>query len=146
MTYRPGVREKLEDFAEGNSRRILNLGFTICPLQFTMYWLQKSNSLGGRNQGIATDALHAGERPDPTTGAIITPIYQTSTYVQEEIGKHEGYEYARTQNPARAAGEANIAALEKGTRGIAYASGMAAINAVMTLLKAGDHVIASSNL
>jgi cystathionine gamma-lyase/cystathionine beta-lyase/cystathionine gamma-lyase/homocysteine desulfhydrase len=96
--------------------------------------------------GFATDAIHAGQRPDPTTGAIITPIYQTSTYVQEEIGKHKGYEYARTQNPTRAAVEANIAALEKGTRGIAYASGMAAINAVMTLLKAGDHVIASSNL
>lgn len=96
--------------------------------------------------GFATDAIHVGQRPDPTTGAIITPIYQTSTYVQEEIGKHKGYEYARTQNPTREALEANIAALERGRRGIAFASGLAATNATLTLLKAGDHVVASNNL
>ncbi|MBI1748702.1 MAG: PLP-dependent transferase [Acidobacteria bacterium] len=96
--------------------------------------------------GFATDAIHAGQQPDPTTGAIITPIYQTSTYVQAEIGKHKGYEYARTQNPTRAALEANIAALERGVCGIAFASGLAAINATLTLLKSGNHVVASSNL
>ncbi len=96
--------------------------------------------------GFATDAIHAGQKPDPETGAIIVPLYQTSTYVQEEIGKHKGYEYARTQNPTRGALEANIAALEKGTHGIAFASGMAAINAMMTLFAQGDHVVASDTV
>ena len=71
--------------------------------------------------------LHAGQEPDPTTGAIITPIYQTSTYVQDELGKHKGFEYARTQNPTRAALERNVAAIEGGTAGFAFASGMAAM-------------------
>ncbi len=96
--------------------------------------------------GFATDAIHAGQKPDPETGAIIVPLYQTSTYVQEEIGKHKGFEYARTQNPTRAALEANLAALEKGKHGIAFASGMAAINALMTLFKQGDHVVASNTV
>ena len=89
--------------------------------------------------------IHAGQEPDPTTGAIVTPIYQTSTYVQDGLGKHKGYEYARTKNPTRSAMEANIAAIERGTAGFGFASGMAAIGAIMTLLKAGDHVIVTEN-
>jgi cystathionine gamma-lyase/cystathionine beta-lyase/cystathionine gamma-lyase/homocysteine desulfhydrase len=89
--------------------------------------------------------LHAGQEPDPSTGAIVTPIYQTSTYVQEEFGKHKGYEYARTQNPTRQALEQNIAAIEGGTAAFAFASGMAAIGAIGTMLKAGDHTIVSDN-
>jgi len=93
--------------------------------------------------GFATNAIHVGQEPDPATGAIIVPIYQTSTYVQEALGKHKGYEYARTQNPTRSALEKNLAALEGGVGGIAFGSGMAAINAVFSLLKAGDHIIVS---
>jgi cystathionine gamma-lyase/cystathionine beta-lyase/cystathionine gamma-lyase/homocysteine desulfhydrase len=93
--------------------------------------------------GFSTDAIHKGQEPDPATGAVVVPIYQTSTYVQEEMGKHKGYEYSRTGNPTRAAVEQNLAALEGGHRGLAFASGMAAINAVMTLLKSGDHVVCS---
>jgi len=93
--------------------------------------------------GFATKAIHVGQEPDPATGAIIVPIYQTSTYVQEALGKHKGYEYARTQNPTRSALEKNLAALEGGVGGITFGSGMAAINAVFSLLKAGDHIIVS---
>jgi len=96
--------------------------------------------------GFSTDAIHCGQEPDPATGAIIVPIYQTSTFVQEELGKHKGYEYARTSNPTRAALECNLAALERGRFGFAFASGMAAINALMTLFKAGDHIVAGTNL
>lgn len=96
--------------------------------------------------GFATDAIHVGQEPDPATGAIIVPIYQTSTFVQQDLGKHRGYEYSRTSNPTRAALERNLAALERGRFGLAFASGMAAINAVMSLLKAGDHVVAGHNL
>ncbi len=96
--------------------------------------------------GFATDAIHVGQEPDPATGAIIVPIYQTSTFVQEELGKHKGYEYARTGNPTRSALERNLAALERSGFALAFASGMAAINALMTLLKAGDHVVAGHNL
>src|SRR4249920_334549 len=95
---------------------------------------------------FATQCLHAGQEPDPSTGAIITPIYQTSTYVQEELGKHKGYEYARTQNPTRAALEGNLAAIEGGKAAFAFASGMAAISAIMSLLKSGDHVVVSDNV
>src|SRR5471030_842486 len=94
---------------------------------------------------FSTICLHAGQEPDPTTGAIITPIYQTSTYVQQELGKHKGYEYARTQNPTREALERNIAAIESGKEGFAFASGMAAIGAIATMLKSGDHVVVSDN-
>src|SRR5882672_600539 len=94
---------------------------------------------------FSTVCLHAGQEPDPATGAIITPIYQTSTYVQDELGKHKGFEYARTQNPTRLALERNIAAIEGGKAGFAFASGMAAIGAIGTLLKAGDHVVVSKN-
>src|SRR6516162_7224607 len=94
---------------------------------------------------FSTVCLHAGQEPDPSTGAIITPIYQTSTYVQDELGKHKGYEYARTQNPTRMALERNLAAIENGKAGFAFASGMAAIGAIATLLKSGDHVVVSDN-
>jgi len=94
---------------------------------------------------FSTVCLHAGQEPDPSTGAIITPIYQTSTYVQDELGKHKGYEYARTQNPTRMALERNLAAIESGKAGFAFASGMAAIGAIATLLKSGDHVVVSDN-
>ena len=94
---------------------------------------------------FATICIHAGQVPDPGTGAIITPIFQTSTYVQEGIGKHKGYEYARTQNPTRAALEANVAALEGGAQGFAFASGMAAIGAVASLLQAGEHAVVGDN-
>jgi len=95
---------------------------------------------------FSTVCIHAGQTPDPTTGAVITPIYQTSTYVQEELGRHKGYEYARTQNPTRAALEGNLAAIEGGRAGFAFASGMAAINAIASMLKSGDHVIVSDNV
>jgi cystathionine beta-lyase/cystathionine gamma-synthase len=90
---------------------------------------------------FGTLAVHAGQRPDPTTGAIMTPVYQTSTYVQPELGRHLGYEYARTQNPTREALEGNVAALEGGRFGIAFASGMAATDTLAKLLSAGDHVV-----
>lgn len=95
--------------------------------------------------GFSTDAIHAGQWKDPLSGAVMVPIYQTSTYHQEELGKHKGYEYARTQNPTRTALEQNVAALEKGAVGFAFASGMAAINALMTLYQSGDHFIVTSN-
>jgi cystathionine beta-lyase/cystathionine gamma-synthase len=94
---------------------------------------------------FSTICLHAGQQPDPSTGAIITPIYQTSTYVQEALGRHKGFEYGRTHNPTRMALEGNIAAIEKGKAGFAFASGMAAIGAIATLLKSGDHVVVSDN-
>ena len=94
---------------------------------------------------FSTICLHAGQEPDPSTGAIITPIYQTSTYVQEALGRHKGYEYARTQNPTRMALERNLAAIESGKAGFAFASGMASIGAIATLLKSGDHVVVSDN-
>jgi cystathionine beta-lyase/cystathionine gamma-synthase len=94
---------------------------------------------------FSTICIHAGQQPDPGTGAIITPIFQTSTYVQEELGKHKGYEYARTQNPTRAALEANLAAIEGGQAAFAFASGMAAIDAITTMLQPGDHVVVTDN-
>ena len=94
---------------------------------------------------FATICVHAGQEPDPATGAIITPIYQTSTYVQEGLGQHKGYEYGRTQNPTRMTLEANVAAIEGGAAAFAFASGMAAIDTVLTRLQAGDHVVVSDN-
>ena len=96
--------------------------------------------------GIATDAIHAGVRPDPATGAILTPIYQTSTYAYDALGVSKGYDYARSINPTRSALEENLAALEGGVAAYAFASGMSAINTVTTLLKGGDHVIVSDNV
>jgi len=95
--------------------------------------------------GFATTAIHAGNDPDPTTGAVTVPIYQTSTYAQDGLGKHKGYEYARTQNPTRFALEQNIAALEGARFGYAFASGMAAIDTTLRLVKAGEHVVVSDN-
>ncbi|HEV8609763.1 MAG TPA: PLP-dependent aspartate aminotransferase family protein [Thermoanaerobaculia bacterium] len=94
--------------------------------------------------GFSTDAIHAGNAPDPTTGAVAVPIYQTSTYVQEALGKNKGFEYARTQNPTRAALEENLNVLEGGAGARAFASGMAAITAVSTFVKAGEHVVCSN--
>ena len=97
--------------------------------------------------GFKTDAIHAGQEPDPTTGAVTIPIYQTSTYVQEALGKHKGFEYARTQNPTRMALEKNMAVLERGVAAYAFASGMAAETAIThLLLKQGDHAICSDNV
>lgn len=96
--------------------------------------------------GFATRAIHAGQDPDPSTGAIMTPVYLTSTYVQESPGKLKGYDYSRTCNPTRTALEANIAALESGAHGLCFSSGMAAINTVLNLLQSGDHVICSNDL
>src|SRR5215208_247759 len=92
---------------------------------------------------LGTKFIHAGVEPDPTTGAIMTPIYQTSTYVQEAPAQHKGYEYARSQNPTRTALEAAFAAIENGKYGLAFSSGVAATDAVIKLLKPGDEVIAA---
>jgi cystathionine beta-lyase/cystathionine gamma-synthase len=96
--------------------------------------------------GFATDCIHAGQVPDPTTGAVTVPIYQTSTYVQEGLGQHKGYEYARTHNLTRRTLEKNLAALEGGTDAYCYASGMAATQAVLTFVKAGQRVVVSDNV
>lgn len=95
---------------------------------------------------LATRVIHAGQEPDPTTGAVMTPIYATSTYAQESPGKHKGYEYSRTRNPTRTAYEQCLANLESGTRGFAFASGMAAIATILELLSSGDHVVACDDL
>src|SRR5437899_11416620 len=96
--------------------------------------------------GFATDAIHVGQEPDPATGAIVVPIYQTATFVQEELGKHKGFEYARTSNPTRLALERNLARLEQGHFGFAFASGMAAISASIPLFQSADHVVPAPNL
>src|SRR5207248_8787759 len=124
-----------------------------CTVQISAFRLQTSD-FGLQTYSMklpmrarfSTICLHAGQEPDPTTGAIVTPIYQTSTYVQEALGKHKGYEYGRTQNPTRLAVERNLAAIEGGRAAYAFASGMAAIGAIATLLAAGDHVIVSDNV
>ena len=99
-----------------------------------------------KTKHINTRAIHAGQAPDPSTGAVMTPIYATSTFKQSAPGVHQGYEYSRTANPTRSAYEACIASLESGTRGFAFASGMAAINTVIDLLNAGDNIIAMDDL
>lgn len=98
------------------------------------------------NQKFETRAIHAGCEPDPGTGAIMTPIFQTSTYVQESPGKHKGYDYSRTHNPTRTALEKNIASLEEGKYGLAFSSGMSAITAITHMLSAGDHIICSDDV
>jgi cystathionine beta-lyase/cystathionine gamma-synthase len=98
------------------------------------------------NARFATKAIHIGQEPDELTGAVTVPLYQTSTYAQEAIGKHKGFEYARTQNPTRFAWEDNMAALEEGVDAFAFASGLAAIDAVMKLLKSGDHVVMAEDM
>src|SRR5690348_15485514 len=100
-----------------------------------------------RDHGFSTRAIHAGQPPDPATGATVVPIYATSTYTQESVGKHKGYEYSRSGNPTRAALETCLAALEGADRGLAFASGLAATTAVFgALLKPGDEVAASADL
>lgn len=98
------------------------------------------------NQGFGTRAIHAGQEPDPTTGAVMTPIYLTSTFAQTSPGRHLGYEYSRTDNPTRTAYQACVAALEGGRYGLAFASGLAATDAILHTLKAGDHVICSDDV
>ncbi len=95
---------------------------------------------------FGTKVIHAGIEPDPSTGAIMTPIFQTSTYAQESLGKHKGFEYARSQNPTRAALEANLAALENGARALCFGSGLAAINALLQTLNPGDEIISTNDL
>jgi cystathionine beta-lyase/cystathionine gamma-synthase len=95
---------------------------------------------------LGTRAVHGGMVPDPLSGAVMTPIYQTSTYVQEGLGRHKGYEYGRTRNPTREALERSVAALEGGRHGLAYGSGLAAVDAVMKLLSSGDHVVSGENV
>ena len=95
---------------------------------------------------FGTKVIHAGVEPDPTSGAVMTPIYQTSTYVQEEIGKHKGYEYSRTGNPTRKALEECLASLEEARFGLAFASGLAAEQNVMHLLSSGDHVVVGDDV
>ncbi len=95
---------------------------------------------------IGTRAVHAGQVPEPLSGAVMTPIYQTSTYIQEGVGRHKGYEYARTDNPTRQALERNVAALEGATHGFAYGSGLAALDTLLKVLKSGDHVICGENM
>ena len=95
---------------------------------------------------FATKAIHAGQEPDPSTGAIMTPIFQTATYVQEGLGEHKGFEYSRSGNPTRSALEACIAAIEDGKYGLAFASGMAAESAILSLLSSGDHLVSCDDL
>ena len=99
-----------------------------------------------KQPGFATLAIHAGQEPDPETGAVTVPIYPTSTYVQQELGKNKGYEYARVSNPTRTRLEENLAALEGGSAARAFASGMAAINAICTMYKSGDHIVCGNDL
>lgn len=116
----------------------------------------KKNNLTSKNQtskfshshshSLETAVIHAGQHPDPSTGAIMTPIFATSTYVQESPGVHKGYEYSRTQNPTREALEKCICALENGVRGFAFSSGLGAIGTILELLEPGDHIIASNDL
>jgi cystathionine gamma-lyase len=96
--------------------------------------------------GFATRSVHAGQIVEPLAGAVMTPIYQTSTYVQAGLGKHKGYEYARTQNPTREALERNVASLEGATYGFAFGSGLAALDTVLKLFKAGDHIVCGENV
>src|ERR1700726_1432441 len=96
--------------------------------------------------GFSTRAIHDGQHPDPLTGAVNVPIYASSTYAQEEIGKHHGYEYSRVSNPTRTALEENLASLEGGASAHVFSSGMAAIAALVAMLKTGDHVICGSNV
>src|SRR5437764_9583066 len=102
--------------------------------------------MNAKDQGFGTRAIHAGQDPDPATGATIVPIYATSTYTQAGPGQHKGYEYSRSGNPTRTALETCLAALEGGERGLAFASGLAATTAVLSVLKPGDEVVAAADL
>jgi cystathionine gamma-lyase len=106
----------------------------------------KGARAGARRHGLGTLAIHAGQAPDPSTGAVMVPIYATSTYVQSSPGEHQGFEYSRSHNPTRFAYERCVAALEGGSRGFAFASGMAATATILELLDTGDHVVAMDDL
>src|SRR5215207_2604968 len=95
---------------------------------------------------FGTRAIHAGQRPEPLAGAIMTPVYLTSTYVQDALGEHKGYEYARGKNPTREALERNVAALEGGRHGFAFASGVGCVDSIMKLFKSGDHIVCGENV
>ncbi|HUF30533.1 MAG TPA: PLP-dependent transferase, partial [Gemmatimonadaceae bacterium] len=95
---------------------------------------------------FGTRAIHAGQRPEPLSGAIMTPVYLTSTYVQDALGEHKGYEYARGKNPTREALERNVAALEGATHGFAFSSGMGCLDSIMKLFKSGDHIVCGENV
>src|SRR5258708_29003611 len=99
-----------------------------------------------KNYGFATRAIHAGQEPDSATGAVIVPIYQTSTFAQEGVGQHKGYDYARSGNPTRTALETCLASLEGGNHGLAFSSGLGAESAITYLLRSGDHVVAHDDL
>src|SRR6266536_5981788 len=103
-------------------------------------------AMSNNETGFSTKAIHAGQDADPTTGATVVPIYATSTYTQEAPGEHKGYEYSRSGNPTRTALEACLASLENGERGLAFASGLAATTAVLSLLKPGEEVVAAADL
>jgi cystathionine beta-lyase/cystathionine gamma-synthase len=111
-----------------------------------LHKLYKASAMSKKNMRFGTKAIHAGVQPDPATGAIMTPIYQTSTYVQEGVGVHKGFEYSRTQNPTRQALEQNIAAIENGKYGACFGSGLAAIDCVIKMLNPGDEVISCNDL
>jgi len=103
--------------------------------------MNTSNDLAGTSQGFSTRAIHAGQDPDPATGAVVTPIHLASTFAQEAVGKHKGFDYARTRNPTRVSLEATIASLEGAAHGFAFSSGMAAVDAMLRLLRPGDHIL-----
>ena len=115
-------------------------------IRFTYLCRHLYNNMENKNYKLDTLLIHAGVSPDPTTGAIMTPIYQTSTYVQDAPGKHKGYEYARTQNPTRTVLQNALAAIEKGKHGLCFGSGLAATDAIMKLLSPGDEVISTNDL
>src|SRR5437763_8612615 len=96
--------------------------------------------------GFGTRAIHADQRPEPLAGAIMTPVYRTSTYVQDGLGQNKGYEYARGKNPTREAFERNVAALENGRHGFAFSSGMGCLDSIMKLFRSGDHVVCGENV
>jgi cystathionine gamma-lyase len=96
--------------------------------------------------GFGTRAIHAGQRPEPLAGAIMTPVYLTSTYVQDGLGQNKGYEYARGKNPTREAFERNVAALENGRHGFAFSSGMGCLDSIMKLFRSGDHIVCAENV
>src|ERR1700758_3803039 len=102
--------------------------------------------MSNKQLGFATRAIHLGQEPDAESGAVSPPIHPTSTYVQQELGKHKGYEYSRGENPTRTRLEQNLAALEGGVAAPVFASGMAAINAIASMLKSGDHMVCGNDL
>jgi cystathionine beta-lyase/cystathionine gamma-synthase len=124
----------------------LEIQFSVSCSLFSVLTRYLQLMAKNKQPGFATRAIHAGQGPDPETGAVAVPIYPTSTYVQQELGKNKGYEYARVSNPTRTRLEENLAALEGGITSRVFASGMAAINAICTMYKSGDHVLCGNDL